>query len=232
MDKSDIQETLVHLYLRLNGYFVGGYIAHASKGVGTELDVLAVRFPRYEEREREVLCCTHLAIPTDRLDFIVGEVKGGKKNVNFNQRFRNEPRAVRSVLNRIGAFPCAEISRVCAAVQNLLDPANIRTAGAFPELDLALWHDTNAQLAKLRFVPFAAEQNRVSNPKRPYIFQDDMLAFIWECFRPNQQRPMCGVRYNFDLWGPQFVRMVEHFKDLNRTSHGTINDLYVAYGVT
>ena len=49
MDKSDIQDTLVSLYLRLNGYFVSGFIVHASSGVGTEIDVLAVRFPQHEE---------------------------------------------------------------------------------------------------------------------------------------------------------------------------------------
>lgn len=49
VDRSDIQETLVSLYLRLNGYFVSGFIVHAVYGVETELDVLAVRFPRHEE---------------------------------------------------------------------------------------------------------------------------------------------------------------------------------------
>ena len=76
-NKSDIQETLVSLYLRLNGYFVSGFIVHAPHQVGTELDVLAVRFPRYIEPEREVHGCEHLAIPSEKIDFIVGEVKGG-----------------------------------------------------------------------------------------------------------------------------------------------------------
>jgi hypothetical protein len=111
MDRSDVQETLVHLYLRLNGYFVSGYIVQAPHGATTELDVLAVRFPRHEEAEREIPCSEHLAIPAERIDFVVGEVKGGTGNVNFNVRFRNNPAAVRSVLNRFGAFPCGEIDR-------------------------------------------------------------------------------------------------------------------------
>ena len=84
LDKSDVQETLVSLYLRLNGYFVSGFIAHADYGVRTEMDVLAVRFPLHSEPEREVLPCDRLAVPNDEIDFIVGEVKGGTENVRFN----------------------------------------------------------------------------------------------------------------------------------------------------
>ena len=32
MDKSDVQEALVLLYLRLNGYFTNGFIVHAQEG--------------------------------------------------------------------------------------------------------------------------------------------------------------------------------------------------------
>lgn len=45
MDKSDIQETLVLLYLRLNGYFGTGFIVHAPQRNKTEMDVLAIRLP-------------------------------------------------------------------------------------------------------------------------------------------------------------------------------------------
>jgi hypothetical protein len=79
VEKSDIQETLVSLYLRLNGYFVSGFIVHASRGVGTEMDVLAVRFPKHQEPEREGQPCRYLAAPTDQIDFLLGEVKGGQR---------------------------------------------------------------------------------------------------------------------------------------------------------
>jgi hypothetical protein len=230
MDRSDVQETLVQLYLRLNGYFVSGYIVQAPHAVATELDVLAVRFPRHEEPEREILCSTHLAIPADRIDFLVGEVKGGADNVNFNVRFRNNPTAVRSVFQRFGAFPCTEIDRAVAAVPQLLDPAHLRRAGAFPEIDIALWADANYH-ANVRFVPFATEQTRATGGTRPYIFSDDLLGFAWDCFRPQRERALCDVRYNFDLWGPQFVHMVQFFKNPARVDPGTIQDLYTAYGL-
>lgn len=160
MVKSDVQETLVQLYLRLNGYFASGYIVHAAHGVTTELDVLAVRFPRHEEPERAILCSTHLGIPTEQIDFVVGEVKGGANPVNFNARFRNNSAAVRSVLQRFGAFTCGEIDRAVAAVPGLLDPTKLRRAGTFPEMELALLGDTTSRRAALRFIPFATEQTR------------------------------------------------------------------------
>ena len=42
MDKSDLQELLAALYLRLNGYFPSGFIAHAPVGNLTEIDILAL----------------------------------------------------------------------------------------------------------------------------------------------------------------------------------------------
>jgi len=133
VDKSDIQETLVALYLRLNGYFVSGFIVHATYGASTELDVLAVRFPRHEEPEREVEPCDRLAIPQDRIDFLVGEVKGGSNNVNFNARFRTDPNSIRTVLRRFGAFGNAEIDRICGAVPQLLEPHNVRSGACKQE---------------------------------------------------------------------------------------------------
>ncbi len=231
MDRSDIQETLVSLYLRLNGYFVSGFIVHASYGVGTEMDVLAVRFPRHKEPVREVQPCGHLTIPAACVDFIVGEVKGGSNNVNFNVRFRDNPEAIQTVLQRFGAFANAEIDRICAAVPSILEPGRLERSASFPELDVALCEAAGMQTGKLRFIPFAAEQCRSSSAIRPYMFEDDLLGFVWKCFRPEQQRQRCNVRYNYELWGPQFVQLVRYFKDSSRSAPGTIRDIYVAYGV-
>ncbi|MFI5091015.1 MAG: hypothetical protein ACHP7P_13235 [Terriglobales bacterium] len=55
-----------------------------------------------------------LAIAARCIDFIVGEVKGGSDNVNFNVRFRDDPEAIRTVLQHFGAFPDGEIDRVCS----------------------------------------------------------------------------------------------------------------------
>lgn len=223
MDKSDVQETLVSLYLRLNGYFVSGFIVHAPYGVTTELDVLAVRFPKHQETEREVQCSPHLGAPSDCIDFVIGEVKGGAKNANFNSRFRSDPEAIRTVLHRFGAFPEEEIDRVCAATPELLEPEKIKKSQTFPTLEVC------GGSAQLRFILFVPEQRRENNETRPYIFENDLLDFAWTCFRPEQQRQRCDVRYNYDLWGPQFAEMVRYLKDPSRSSPGGIDELYGLY---
>ncbi len=89
--------------------------------------------------------------------------------------------------------------------------------------------EVGTQQAKLRFVPFAAEQQRSSAATRPYVFEDDLLTFVWKCFRPEHRRLRSDTRYNYDLWGPQFVTMVRYFKDPSRCAPGTIEDLYREY---
>ncbi len=220
IDKSDIQEALVSLYLRLNGYFASGFIVHAPYRNKTEMDVLAVRFPRHMEPEREVQCCRHLAIPGNSIDLLVGEVKGGGSNANFNRRFREDGEAIRTVLRRFGALEEEGIERVCETVPGLLKPEKIRKLKTFPTLDVG------SGSAQLRFVIFATEQRRESALAGPYIFEDDLLNFVWTCFSPEQQRPRSDARYNYELWGPLFVAMVQHFKDPERTLPGSIKDLY------
>src|SRR5688572_1122972 len=220
MKRSDVQEAVVSLYLRLNGYFVSGFIVHAARGTATEMDVLAVRFPCHREPEREVEPCYRLKIPEDCIDFLVGEVKGGSNNVNFNVRFRTDPTSIRSVLRRFGAFDGTEIERVCEAAPQLLDPQSLRRSATFPTLDVAPVAEVGTQQVKLRFIPFAAEQQRSSAAARPYIFIDDILSFVWKCFRPEHQRQHSDTRYNYNLWGPEFTTMVRYFKDAARYGAG------------
>jgi hypothetical protein len=224
VDKSDVQETLVLLYLRLNGYFGTGFIVHAPQRNKTEMDVLAIRFPRHTEPEREVQCSERLVIPSGRVDFLVGEVKGGMNNINFNVRFREDPASIRTVLNRFGAFEEQEIEHLCACLPDLLEPEKVRKSGAFPTVAL---RDGQCQL---RFVLFAAEQRRDESTRRPYVFEDDLLNFVWTCFRPEQRRAQCDIRYNYELWGPQFADMVRYFKKSENMPE-SIKELYSLYSL-
>jgi hypothetical protein len=122
------------------------------------------------------------------IDFVVGEVKGGPESLKFNSAFRDDPQSIRSVLCRFGAFTDAQIDRVCATLPEMLQPARLNRSAAFPELDVPLWEQLGTQTAKLRFVLFATEQRRPSNNARPYIFEDDLLSFVWDCFRPEKHR--------------------------------------------
>jgi hypothetical protein len=55
-ERSDIQERLLHLYLRLNGYFVSGFIPHSHEHgkILTQVDALAVRHPFNCEPKRGI----------------------------------------------------------------------------------------------------------------------------------------------------------------------------------
>lgn len=226
MRKSEVQETVASLYLRLNGYFVSGFIVHATDQVKTEIDLLAVRFPYHEEPEREIKCCQYLSPPDGRVDFIVGEVKGGSGKLGFNRRFREDPEAIRTVLRRVGAFKSADIERVCREAPARLEAKDDAEPEPFPCFVAA---DGSAQI---RFVVFAMEQTRASEEAGPYLYSSDALGYVWKCFRPEKERQDCAVRYNFNLWGPQLTRTVRYFKDKARLTPGNIADLYAFHDAT
>lgn len=224
--KSDVQETLASLYLRLNGYFVSGFIVHDAEQVKTEMDLLAVRFPHHEEPEREIRCCPYLSPPDNRTDFIIGEVKGGSRDLGFNPRFHEDPDAIRTVLRRIGAFSSNDIDLICREVPKRLSPENNPKSAPLPNFVVS---DGSAQI---RFMVFAMEQTRTKEDTSPYLCGSDALRYAWTCFRPGQKRAECATRYNFNLWGPLFTPTVRYFKDKADRSPETMSDLYALHGVT
>jgi hypothetical protein len=222
MDKSDLQELIVALYLRLNGYFPTGFIAHAPVGNLTEIDILAVRFPGHKELERQVEPCVHLHPPTDCIDLIVGEVKGGKKNPKFNTKFYRRSLAIEKVLNRIGAFSENEIADLVAQIGAVATPENWRKRQDFPVLPVQNWR------AQLRLALFAPDQTRNAKRAGPAIYGDDIIDFIWKCLRPQTRRAECAVDYHPELWGHQFNALIAYFKDEARQDAGKISDVYAA----
>ncbi len=106
---------LVQAYLQLNGYFTSAeypIIAGAGRNgfrTITDIDILAFRFPTGEpmaKKGRKVpkgLDVTGLdeglAVPTDAIDMIIGEVKEGRVNINTGIR---DPEVLRTVINRFG----------------------------------------------------------------------------------------------------------------------------------
>jgi hypothetical protein len=115
MKKHDLQETLVSLYLRLNGYFVSSFIVHApgvdKESNRTQVDALRVRFPYNSEPEREIRPSEYLQIPAGATDILLCEVKGGQAPLQFNQGLRNHG-AIRSVLRWIGTFEDKEMENL------------------------------------------------------------------------------------------------------------------------
>jgi len=87
---------------------------------------------------------------------------------------------------------------------------------------MSSWH------AQLRLVLFSPDQTRDPKVKRPAIYGDDMVSFIWKCLRPTIPRVGCAVDYNPQLWGHQFNALVGYFKDKTRQTPGETEDIYAA----
>ncbi len=226
MTKSDLQENLFSLYLRLNGYFVTGFIVHAANGNKTELDALAVRFPHHREPEREIDPSLVLDTSDLFLDFLVCEVKKGSQGVNFNAAFRESAEAIATVLSRFGAFTDEEISSLVPVIKDVLRPEKIRKSQKYPTIYVPRIN------SRLRFVLVAADKKRDDHNQRPYIYGDDMISYVWQCFRPEAKRQHCGIRYDFDQWGEQYRKLVRYFKDESRGKPGDIESLYDYFGLS
>jgi hypothetical protein len=190
------------------------------------MDALAIRFPYHQEPEREISHSPVLGTSDWLLDFFVCEVKGGTGNVNFNVSFREDTEVIASVLRRSGAFTDEEISGLVPRIKDVLRPANIRNSREYPTIDIPRIN------SRLRFLLVAPDQKRGTNGQKPYIFGDDMISYIWECFRPKVQRQSCGVRYNWNLWGEQYTKLVTYFKDKDRRDPGDIEGIYSYFGLS
>lgn len=106
---------LVQAYLQLNGYFTSAeypIIAGAGRNgfrTITDIDILAFRFPsgtpmaRGGRKMPKGLDVTGLddglAVPTDQIDMIIGEVKEGRVGINTGIR---DPEVLRTVIDRFG----------------------------------------------------------------------------------------------------------------------------------
>lgn len=203
-----------------------GFIVHASQGNTTELDALAVRFPYHKEPEREIGPCEKLSASNEKIEFLICEVKGGSKNAKFNNAFRSNKSALVSVLNRIGAFNNdSVVDQVADKLLNIMKPESINKTNSIPKIDVA---DSNFQV---RCILAAPDQVRPNANAKPYIYGDDIINYIWQCFRPENRREACGTIYNWDLWGEQYQKLVVYFKDKERNSPGSMDDLYSYFEV-
>jgi hypothetical protein len=128
----DTAVALVQAYLHVNGYFtvVEFPVLEAFRGTAartvTDLDILAVRFPRAktdfirrENRPREI--ASHLlpdpvlGCPPNHADMIVGEVKEG--TARFNDAAR-DPRVLGVVLARFG---CCQAEHAAGIARDLIE---------------------------------------------------------------------------------------------------------------
>jgi hypothetical protein len=225
MTKAEVQEALVTLYLRLNGYFTSGFIVQSAvHGENrTELDVLAVRLPNNAEPERVVTRAKDLDCWDDGMDFIVGEVKSHGQPLQFNPALRHSPEAVSAVLRWWGHLREEEVSGFVDPVLRALAPSPGATSAPIVQCPRG---------ARVRAVLFSPERHGRRSNQAWFIPGPPMFHYIWSCFRPRVQRPTCTTVYDFGLWGPELQPLVLYFKDTDRDSPGGFSDLALYLGVS
>lgn len=223
MIKSEVQETLVTLYLRLNGYFTSGFIVHSpDPGKNqTEMDVLAVRFPFSAEPERGVGPAEALETWDEGIDFVIGEVKSHKQQMQFNEALRN-PRSISAVLRWFGRYSKAECDALLDRIAGILVP----NPGAKSAPTVLGPHST-----RVRALLFSPETRKRRDNQSWFIPGPPIFDYIWRCLRPAELRPECATTYDFGMWGRELEPVVRYFKDPKREQPGEFSDLSKFLGV-
>jgi hypothetical protein len=129
----DTPELVIRWYLRFNGYLsIENFIVHEplDGGIaqGTESDILAVRFPYSAESpgfriENDLNLLDREAIENQLVDFLIAEVKGGKRTEAINSLWRppatdTKLQRVEYILRWLGPLSdCEAVKRVARALQ-------------------------------------------------------------------------------------------------------------------
>jgi hypothetical protein len=224
MTKADVQEALVTLYLRLNGYFTTGFIVQSSTPgrVTTELDILAVRLPHNAEPDRVIGCAPELDTWDSGIDFIIGEVKSRDQPLQFNSAVRN-PQAVSTILQWWGYLTAEEVATKTQDVLSILQP--LPGAVAAPTV-------LCPRGARVRSILFSPETRSIRRPQQAwFISGPPMFKHIFACLHPSELRATCATDYGAGQWGIGLERFVSYFKDAARTVPSDFGELVAYLGV-
>jgi hypothetical protein len=224
MTKADVQEALVALYLRLNGYFTTGFIVQSSNcgRVTTELDVLAVRLPHNAEPDRVIEGAPELDRWDGGTDFIIGEVKSHSEPLQFNPAVRSA-KAVSTILQWWGHLTPEEVAGKAADVLAILQP--LPGATAAPTVPCP-------RDARVRAILFSPETRSRRPEQAWFIPGPPIVRYIFQCLHPDEPRDTCATNYGAAQWGVGLAPLVAYFKDPLRTTPGSLNDLLARLGVT
>lgn len=206
-----LAEELVLLYLRLNGYLaMGGYLLHRpldeGSGLRTEVDVLAVRFPYQREPlhgapSSEQANDALLVLPAEAelIDFVVGEVKTGRKQPRFNKplvkRDREAQRNLEDLLCMLGCF--RDQADLSAAATDII--GQLRS----PRAERPASYDLKDGRSRVRFILFwEPEEDRTAD--RHFISLAHVIEFIEGRTRPGFA---CG---EYSRWAAKWRGLHRH----------------------
>jgi len=203
-----------------SGFIVHSPVAWRNK---TEIDVLAVRFPKNAEPERGVGAAEELVAADGVIDIVIGEVKSRGRQLQFNEALRSSPPALSSVLRWVGLFEEEEIQDLAQKLSDALAPDSGATK-APPTV-------SGPRGTRLRGILFSPERCARRGNQPWFLPGPAIFGYIWRCFRPPAPRPECATVYDFGLWGTELKPVVRYFKDAGREHPGSLADLLEYLGV-
>jgi hypothetical protein len=231
MSKSRLQEKLVALYLRLNGYFTTGLIIHSAQdnNIDGEIDIIGVRFCNHRQEDRLIECSEYLCIPKDsKIDIIIGEVKGQDEQLQFNPSIRENADRRYKLLTWLGFLEDRDIEKINEELRLRIQTKVINSSEKFERFD----YPYEKGIISIRPMIFAPDKPAPRNNQVKFISGQQMIDFCWECFRPENRRESSETNYwSLDGWGEQFEHIVRYFKQRAKTEQGTIKDLYEVFGI-
>ncbi len=209
-EKSNIQENLVKLYLRLNGYFTTGFIIHSSDNkINSEIDNISIRFPNHNQSDTEHNSSEYLGF-SKNIDIIISEVKSKGVKLQFNKSLyeKNCIQNWYKLLSWIGVFKSSQIETISDEIIRLIKPVQNSKLKDFRVIEDI---KTDFGLVNLRAILFSPE--KISNNSSDKIINwTEINDFIWLCLCPNEKRINCGTNYDLTAWGTEFEYIVEVYK--------------------
>jgi hypothetical protein len=229
--KSELQEKLVALYLRLNGYFSTGLIIHSAEdtNVDGEVDIIGVRFCNHRQEDRLIGCSEYLDIPTDsKIDIIIGEVKGGENKLQFNKSIREHDDRRYKLLTWLGFLEDKHIDEINEELRLRIQTRERNSSEKFERID----YPSENGIISIRPILFAPDRPEPRENQIKFINGQEMINFCWKCYRPANRRETCETNYwAINHWGEQFENLVRYFKQPNKTEQGTIQEMYEYFEV-
>ncbi len=227
-EKSLFQERLVCLFLRLNGYLQSGYIPHSGiwGNAGTDIDRIAVRFPNHKQPERQVEFSPLIGNPENFIDIIIAEVKNN--SLKFNDALiKEENRAKQNwgqLLRWTGIFEDNEIDALTPNLMTVVSKHGLKKEGVFD----SIFYESKLGFVKIRPTLFSIEKAKRESETKFWINGAEILDYIWECLSPKVQRIECSTRYDYKLWGYEYMDIVEYIKNRSKNNKGigSLNEMY------
>lgn len=215
--RANLMESLVLLYLRLNGFFLTSLIVH-SPNVGrnrTEVDALGLRMPFHSQPDTTVQSDSVLDLSEQYIDLLVCEVKGKGQHLQFNRSMRTS-QSIDSLLRWSGLLSNSEIHNHRDTVLNALAHPNQPAIVESQSLPGAR--------VRIRRLLFCLERDERRSNQPLFITGSETLGYIQRCLVPNKPRGSCATKYDFSLW-KEHEWIVRHFKRLNPDSATTFDEI-------